>query len=73
MRCVYPNTELAMLKNGITKKVMAAKLGISERCLDNKLNGKTAFTWKEVETLQKVFFADMSKEEIMRKKDDPAV
>ena len=70
MCCVYPKMEVKMAMRGIKKKTMASRLGISERCLYNKMKGKTAFTWKEVEILQKDFFPDMTKEEIMCKVDE---
>ena len=70
MCCVYPKMEAKMAMRGIKKKTMASRLGIQERCLYNKMKGKTPFTWKEVEILQKDFFPDMTKEEIMCKVDD---
>lgn len=70
MYCVYPKMEEKMATRGIKKKTMASRLGISERCLYNKMKGKTPFTWKEVEVLQKDFFPDMTKEEIMSRADN---
>lgn len=70
MCCVYPEKEAKIATRGIKKKTMASRLGISERCLYNKMKGKTPFTWKEVEVLQKDFFPDMTKEEIMHRVDD---
>lgn len=67
MNCVYPKMEIKIVKRGIKKKTIASRLGISERCLYNKMKGKTPFTWSEVEILQKDFFPDMTKEEIMFK------
>ena len=70
MCCVYPKMEAKMAMRGIKKKTMASRLGISERCLYNKMKGKTPFTRKEVEVLQKDFFPDMTKEEIMYRDDN---
>ena len=67
MKKIYPLMEATIVMRGIRKSVIAARLGISERCLYNKLKGITPFTWKEVEILQKDFFPDMTKEEIMNK------
>lgn len=62
--------EIKILIRGIKKKAIASRLGISERCLYNKMRGKTSFTWREVEILQEDFFPDMTKEEIMFKSDE---
>lgn len=70
MCCLYPKMEVKMTMRGIKKKTMASRLGISERCLYNKMKGKTPFTWIEVEILQKDFFPDMTKEEIMYRADE---
>lgn len=71
------NNELCIPENGNKnsekgdqKKTIASRLGISERCLYNKMKGKTPFTWSEVEILQEVFFPDMTKEEIMFKSNE---
>lgn len=52
------------------KKVMASRLGISQRCFYNKLKGITPFTYQEVEDMQKIFFPDMTKEQIMYKEGE---
>lgn len=70
MYCIYPKMEAKIVTRGIKKKTIANSLGISERCLYNKLRGKTPFSWKEVEILQSIFFPDMDKEEIMNRDDD---
>lgn len=67
MVCIYPKMESKIVTRGIKKKVIASRLGITERCLYNKMNGRTSFTWREVEILQKDFFPDMTKEQIMEK------
>lgn len=69
MVCVYPEMEYMILKRGIKKKTIASRLGISERCLYNKLKGKAAFTWPEIEVLQKDFFPDMTKEDLLKQTD----
>lgn len=49
---------------------MASRLGISQRCFYNKLKGITPFTYQEVEDMQKIFFPDMTKEQIMYKEGE---
>lgn len=70
MKCVYPKLEAKMATRGIKKKAIASKLGISERCFYNKLKGKTSFTYPEVEILQKDFFPDMTKEDLMKRVEE---
>ena len=70
MNCVYPKMEEKIATRGIKKKVMASRLGISQRCFYNKLKGITPFTYQEVEDMQKIFFPDMTKEQIMYKEGE---
>ena len=49
----------------IHRKDIAAELGITPRSLKNKMEGKTEFTWGEVEKLQYRFFRDITKEDLM--------
>lgn len=44
---------------------MAETLNITAKSLSNKLTGKSPFTWNEVSLLQKNFFPDLGKDEIM--------
>jgi len=50
---------------GIKLTVIAASLKITTRCLHNKITGRSQFTWHEVCVLQKAFFPDISKDELM--------
>ena len=50
----YPNLEMAIRK--ITKKSVAQSIGVCDKALTNKLNGKTQFTWPEVKTICHTFF-----------------
>ena len=70
MNCVYPKMEEKIATRGTKKKVIASRLGISQRCFYNKLKGVTPFTYQEVEEMQKVFFPDMTKEQIMYKESE---
>ena len=44
----YPNLEVMIFKRGIKQKAIADSLGLSVRCLYNKIKGNVAFTWPEV-------------------------
>lgn len=70
MCCVYPEMEAKIATRGIKKKVIASRLGISERAFYNKMKGKTPFTYPEVQILQKEFFPDMTKEDLMRRVEE---
>lgn len=58
----YPTIAAEMARQGITKKELANCIGISYRSLDNKLAGRVAFTWPEVEAIKNKFFPDMTPE-----------
>lgn len=58
----FPNLEEESARRGISKKEIAAALGVSVRTAHNKLNGKTPFTWPEVVCIQKQFFPDKEKD-----------
>lgn len=56
---VYPTLISEMSKREITKKSVAQCIGVCQKTLQNKLNGKSPFTWAEVKTIQHQFFPDM--------------
>lgn len=58
----YPTLISEMAKREITKKELAETTGICFRALQNRLSGKTPFTWPEVCIINEQFFPDMSKE-----------
>ena len=70
MQIKYPILETMMLTRGIKKKTLFTTLGISGRSLYNKMNGLVPFTWPEVCTIQKVFFPDLTKEELFKLSDN---
>lgn len=55
----YPNLASELAKRGIKKNVIANSLGICDKSLRNKMNGKVAFTWPEVQVIRKRFFPDL--------------
>lgn len=60
----YPNFEGELVRRGIADAEVAAALKITTRALRNKRNGIRPFTWPEVNTIQKTFFPDMTKDYI---------
>lgn len=62
----YPELEGQIAARGIKRNVIAERLGCSYKAFRNKCAGRTRFTWEEVQTLQSVFFPDISKEDLMR-------
>ena len=55
----YEYLERMIAKRGIRKTIIARVVGISPKTLTNKVNGKAAFTWPEVQAIQSQFFPDI--------------
>lgn len=55
----YPNLVSELAKRGIKKTSVANSLGICDKSLRNKMTGKVAFTWPEVQAIRKLFFPDL--------------
>jgi len=55
MSC-YPVLSRELRECKYKRSDIAGALGITAKALYNKLNGKTEFTWTEVETIIKQFF-----------------
>ena len=69
MQIVYPTLIGEIAKRGIKKKVIADRLGITERTLYNKLTGEASFTWEEVSAIVKWFFPDFDPNTLFAKAD----
>ena len=41
-------------------------IGVTPKSFNNKLAGKSPFTWPEVQTIQKRFFPDMNKDDLFQ-------
>lgn len=52
-------------KRGIKKTVIAKALNVSTKAFNNKITGKSKFTWNEVCILQNNFFPDITKDKLM--------
>lgn len=51
-------------RKGVSKKQLAKEVGISEKTLFNKLNGKSDFTWSEVKQIKKALHTNLSLEKL---------
>lgn len=54
----YSFLEAKIRERGIKKKAISVAIGVTPKALNNKLSGKSPFTWPEVQTIQKKFFPD---------------
>ena len=55
---MFKNLRQALAKKGITLKSYAEFLGVTEKTLQNKLNGITDFTYSEVEKTTRILFPE---------------
>lgn len=60
----YPVLAGEIAKRGMTKTVIAKRLNIGARSLNNKLSGVSPFTWEEASTIRNDFFPDMDLTEL---------
>ena len=51
---VFPVLEAELSRRGIKKKDVAKELGISNKCMSNKMTGKTELTLSEILSIQKI-------------------
>lgn len=59
-RVIYPNLVAELARNGITITYLAKELNISRAALYKKLYGYTAFTLKDITTIQEIIKASDS-------------
>lgn len=62
----YPVLIGEIAKRGVKKRTIAQRLGICDKSLNNKLNGKVPFTWPEVQTIRHQFFPDLTPDELFK-------
>ena len=68
---LYPVLEKAIKERKIRKKEIAAFIGIQQRTLSHKLNGRLGFSLDEAVTIQAAFFEDIPVSELFRKRRNP--
>ena len=64
----YPNLVGEMAKRGIKKKTIAERIHVCNKSFNNKLNGKSSFTWPEVKIIWREFFPDIPPDELFEEK-----
>lgn len=67
---LYPTLIGEMAKREVQKKMIARSIGICDKALNNKLSGKTPFTWPEVKTIRHIFFPDIDPDTLFARADD---
>lgn len=50
----FPVLEAELARRGIKKKDVAESLGITSKCMSNKMTGKTELTLSEIVCIQKI-------------------
>ncbi len=68
MEAIYPYLAFLIRARGIRKSTIAKALGITTRALNNKLQGKSKFSWEEACLIQNAFFPDVPKEQLLSHK-----
>ena len=53
-----------MYKKGVTITSLAAKIGVSEKTMRNKISGETDFTWTEALAVRKFVSPEVSMEDL---------
>jgi len=67
---VYPVLVGEMAKRGIKKKTVAESIGVCDKSLNNKINGRVPFTWPEVKKIRHQFFPDISPDVLFAEADE---
>lgn len=65
---MYPVLDMGLYEKRISRATVASRIGVTARTFSNKMNGKSPFTWNEVQTIRKEFFPDVPIEELFRVK-----
>lgn len=66
----YPVLVGEIAKRNIKKKTIAQSIHVCDKALNNKLVGRTDFTWPEVKTIWHTFFPDMDPEDLFSEADE---
>lgn len=65
----YPNLAGEIAKRGIKKKKIAESIGVCDKAFNNKMSGRSPFTWPEVRTIRHQFFPDMDPDVLFAEAD----
>lgn len=55
----FPILAGEIAKRGIKKKAIAQSIGVCDKALNNKLTGRSPFTYSEARIINRTFFPDM--------------
>ena len=67
---LFPILTGEIAKRGIKKKAIAQSIGVCDKALNNKLTGKSPFTYSEARTINRQFFPDMSIDELFAEAEE---
>lgn len=67
---MFKNLKEALRTKGITLKSYAEFLGVTEKTLQNKLNGITEFTFSEVEKTTRILFTEFKWDYLFSKEEN---
>lgn len=65
----FPILEAEISKNGLVKKEIAEKIGLTPRAFSRKLTGKSDFWYSEIQGIRKLF-PDYSIEQLFSSSDE---
>ena len=66
----YPKLIGEMAKWEIQRKALAECIGVCDKAMRNKLDGKSPFTWPEVKKIRHRFFPDIPPDELFETRSE---
>lgn len=69
---MYRTLKAEMVRSDISVKQLAIRIGITERSLRNKINGKTEFLWSETLKIRKIVSPGMPLEDLFKSEKNAA-
>ena len=69
---MYRTLKAEMVRADISIKQLEIQIGITERSLRNKINGKTEFLWSETLKIRKIVSPGMTLEELFKSETNAA-
>ena len=69
---MYRTLKAEMVRSDISVKQLAIQIGITERSLRNKINGKTEFLWSETLKIRKTVSPGMPLEDLFKSETNAA-
>ena len=69
---MYRTLKAEMVRSDISVKQLAIQIGITERSLRNKINGRTEFLWSETLKIRKIVSPGMPLEDLFKSETNAA-